>query len=157
MGLQTVRHDWATKHARYELLLFSPVVFHLFPKLSTIAMHSSYNKRNIYLILKARWVLVVWEDSSMVLSYRDNELTNNYWSLIIYSFPGGASGKEPACQCRRRKRLGLIPGLGRFPWRRKWQPTLVLLPGKSHGQRSLVSWGCERFGDETTTCPSSTQ
>ena len=29
--------------------------------------------------------------------------------------------------------LGLIPGLGRSPWRRKWQPTPVLLPGKSHG------------------------
>ena len=31
-------------------------------------------------------------------------------------------------------------------WRRQWQPTLVLLPGKSHGQRSLVGcspWGCE--------------
>ena len=40
--------------------------------------------------------------------------------------------------------LGSIPGLGRFPWRRKWQSTPVLLPGKSHGQRSLVGyspWG----------------
>ena len=33
-------------------------------------------------------------------------------------------------------------------WRRKWQSTPVLLPGKSHGQRSLVGyspWGCEEF------------
>ena len=40
--------------------------------------------------------------------------------------------------------MGLILGLGRFPWRRKWQPTPVLLPGQSHGQRSLEgysSWG----------------
>ena len=29
---------------------------------------------------------------------------------------------------------GLIPRLGRSPWRRKWQPTPVLLPGKSHGR-----------------------
>ena len=36
--------------------------------------------------------------------------------------------------------VGLIPGLGRFPQRRKWQPTPVFLPGKSHGQRSLL--GC---------------
>ena len=36
--------------------------------------------------------------------------------------------------------VGLISGLGRFPWRRKWQPTLVCLPGESHGQRSLVGW-----------------
>ena len=35
--------------------------------------------------------------------------------------------------------------LGAIPCRRKWQPTPVLLPGKSHGQRSLVGyspWGC---------------
>ena len=34
--------------------------------------------------------------------------------------------------------------LGRFPWRRKWQPTPVFLPGKFHGQRSLACyspWG----------------
>jgi len=40
---------------------------------------------------------------------------------------------------------GSIPGLGRSPWRRKWQPTPVFLPGKFHGQRSLVGykpWGC---------------
>ena len=35
---------------------------------------------------------------------------------------------------------GLIPGLGRFPWRKKWQPTLVFLLGKPHGQRSLVGY-----------------
>ena len=40
--------------------------------------------------------------------------------------------------------LGSIPGLGRFPWRREWQPTPVFLPRKSHGQMSLVGyspWG----------------
>ena len=31
-------------------------------------------------------------------------------------------------------------------WKRQWQPTLVLLPGKSHGQRSLV--GCSPWGRE---------
>jgi len=36
--------------------------------------------------------------------------------------------------------LGLTPGLGRFPWRRGWQPTPVFLPGESHGQRSLVGY-----------------
>ena len=33
--------------------------------------------------------------------------------------------------------MGFIAGLGRFPWRRAWQPTPVFLPGKSHEQRSL--------------------
>ena len=33
---------------------------------------------------------------------------------------------------------GSTPGMGRFPWRRKWKSTLVFLPGKPNGQRSLV-------------------
>ena len=34
----------------------------------------------------------------------------------VLGFPGGASGKEPACQCRLDEReVGLIPGLGRYP------------------------------------------
>ena len=41
-------------------------------------------------------------------------------------------------------RPGFNPWVGKIPWRRKWQSTPVLLPGKSHGQRSLVGyspWG----------------
>ena len=59
---------------------------------------------------------------------------------------GGASGKKSACQCRRRKRHRFDPWIGKIPWRKKWQTTPVLLPGKSHGQRSLVGyslWGCK--------------
>ena len=55
-------------------------------------------------------------------------------------FPGGVSGKEPACQCRRYKRHGFNPWVRKIPWRRKWQPTPVFLPGESHGQRSLVDY-----------------
>ena len=43
-------------------------------------------------------------------------------------------------------RPGFNPSIGKIPWRRKWQPTPVLLPGKFHGQRSLVGyspWGLE--------------
>ena len=36
--------------------------------------------------------------------------------------------------------VGLIPGSGRFPWRRKWQPTPVFLPGKSHGESGLAGY-----------------
>ena len=51
--------------------------------------------------------------------------------------PGGASGKEPACQCRRRTGCGFHPWVGKIPWRRAWQPTPVFLPGGSNGQGSL--------------------
>ena len=44
------------------------------------------------------------------------------------------SSKESACQCRR---CGFNPWVRKISWRRKWQPTPVFLPGKSHGQRSL--------------------
>ena len=40
------------------------------------------------------------------------------------------------------------------PWRRKWQPTPVFLPGKSHGQRSLVGYsprGHKRVRHELVT------
>ena len=52
-------------------------------------------------------------------------------------FPNGASGKEPACQCRRHKRHRFSPWIGKISWRREWQPTPVFLLGESHGQRSL--------------------
>ena len=59
-------------------------------------------------------------------------------SLRIYAgFPGGSSGKEPACQCRRRYSL-FDPWVRKIPWRRAWQPSPVFLPGESHGQRSLA-------------------
>ena len=41
------------------------------------------------------------------------------------------------------------PWVGKIPWKRKWTPTSVFLPGKSHGQRSLEGyspWGHKRVG-----------
>ena len=55
-------------------------------------------------------------------------------------FPGGASGKEPASQCRRHKRCGFDPWVQKILWRRAWQPTPVFLSGESHGQRSLAGY-----------------
>ena len=57
-----------------------------------------------------------------------------------WGFPGGASGKEPTCQCRRCKRRGFSTWVGKIPWRRTWPPTPVSLPGELHGQRSLVGY-----------------
>ena len=68
------------------------------------------------------------------------------YSIVQYGFPGGSEVKASACNVGD---LGSIPGWGRFPWRRKWQPTPVFLPGESHGQRSLVGYsprGCKELG-----------
>ena len=51
------------------------------------------------------------------------------------------SGKESTCKCGRHQ---FDPWVRKMLWRRKWQPTPIFLPGKSHGQRSLVGyspWG----------------
>ena len=58
------------------------------------------------------------------------------------SFSGGLVVKNlPAMRCRSH---GFDHWVRKIPWRRKWQPTPVFMPGKSHGQRSLVGyspWG----------------
>ena len=62
----------------------------------------------------------------------------------ITRFPRWLNGKQSACQCRKCKRRRFDPWVRKIPWKRKWQPTPIFLPEKSHGQRSLVgysSWG----------------
>jgi len=66
------------------------------------------------------------------------------YSFVNYSFPGGASGNEPTCQCRGLKRCGFNLWVGKITRRRKWQPTAVFLPREFHEQRSLAGycpWG----------------
>ena len=64
--------------------------------------------------------------------------------INIPAFPGGTSGKEPTCQCRRHKRCGFNPRLGKIPWSRAWQPNPIFLPRESRGQKCLAGyspWG----------------
>ena len=77
----------------------------------------------------------------------------NYHVLILFklSLPWWLSGKECACQC---KRCSFNPWVWKIPWRREWLPTPVLLPGKSHGQRSMAGyspWVCRRVGHNLVT------
>ena len=61
----------------------------------------------------------------------------------------------------RQKRIHLKcwrPGfdlwVGKISWRRAWQPTLLFLPGKPHGQRSLAGyspWGCKELDTTEVT------
>ena len=60
--------------------------------------------------------------------------------------PGGLVVKYPPANAGDTGDTSLIPGSGMISWERKWQPTPVFLPGKPHGQRSLVGdspWGCK--------------
>ena len=61
--------------------------------------------------------------------------------LVKLSYPWWLRGSSV---CLEFRRPGFNPWVGKIPWRRKWQPTPVLLPGESHGGRSLVGyspWG----------------
>ena len=59
---------------------------------------------------------------------------------IWMNFPGSSVVKEFACQWRRCRRCWFDFWVGKIPWRRKWQPTLVFLPGEFHAQRSLEGY-----------------
>ena len=90
-----------------------------------------------------------WEEHRDQLGQPFHSARNNQNLKGLVQFTGlprWLSGKEPACQRRRHKRRRFLPRVGKIPWRRKWQPTPVLLSGKSHKQRSLVGyspWGCK--------------
>ena len=93
-----------------------------------------------------------------------SELTQSlvFWKGIFFSLNLGKPpamaellwwlrGKEITFPCRRR---GFDPWVRKITWRRKWQPTLVFLPGKSQGQRSLAGyspWGHKRVGHDLVT------
>ena len=67
-----------------------------------------------------------------------------YWIrahlMTLLDFPGGTSGKEPACQCGRRKRREFSHWVGMIPWRRAQQSTSAFWPGEFHGQRGLAGY-----------------
>ena len=81
----------------------------------------------------SHWETPLW----ILLVVPANSLPQHLWGPLWW-----LGGKESTCQCRR---VRFDPWIGKIPWRRKWQPTPVFLPGKSHGQGSLGSyspWGC---------------
>ena len=73
---------------------------------------------------------------------------------FIRGFSGGSVVKESACRRSRRRRCGFDSWVGEIPWRRKWQPTPVILPGKSYGQRKLAGyspWDRKKVGPNLAT------
>ena len=55
----------------------------------------------------------------------------------MYGLPSWLRGEGISLQCRRRS---FDPWVGNIPWRRKWQPAVVFLAWKSHGQRNLAGY-----------------
>ena len=89
---------------------------------------------------------VKWRDMTYVHSF--NVLYYYLWASQVAQWL--KKKNKPTCQCRR---CGFDPWVGKIPWRRKWQPTPIFLPGKFHGQESLEGyspWGHKRFGHNKT-------
>ena len=71
------------------------------------------------------------KESDMTKQSKTKKSLNCIKVLCLGGFPGGTSGKEPVCQCKRLKRCGFDPWFRKIPWRWAWQPTIVFLPGES--------------------------
>jgi len=87
------------------------------------------------------WYLALDNSSEYKCIYLRWSTAGTTSKYVCDGLPWWLKGKESTCQCRKH---GFDPQLEKIPWRRKWQPTLVFLPGKSHGQRGLVGyspWG----------------
>ena len=99
---------------------------------------------NLYYRPLLNWpgIKIANKNISKILRGVNLEVQNN---SVFKGYLRCLSGKESFCQCKRHRRCGFDPWVGKIPWRRKWQPTPIFLPGKSHGQRSLEGYspqGC---------------
>ena len=78
-------------------------------------------------------------DGEKLVLFKHNP-ANTVWYYLWLGLPRGHSNKESACLCRRHRRHGFDHWVRKIPWRRKWWPSPIFLPGKSHGQRNLVGY-----------------
>ena len=79
---------------------------------------------------------IIFSISRYLWSFSGKNVQVNYVYLsTIYGLPWWLRRSSVCLQCGRP---GFDPWVGKIPWRRKWQPTPVPLPRKSHGWRSLV-------------------
>ena len=74
-----------------------------------------------------------------------------YVNLCEKRLPRWIGGKEFACQCRRHKRHGFDPWVGKIPLRRAQKSAPVFLPGEPHGQSSLVGYSPRGHKESDTT------
>ena len=110
------------------------IIFHYIPWMNFKKIHSSFDWHLGCFPFGLFWIMLwcIW-----VYKYLFESLLS-FWGIYTgMGFPGSASGKEPACQCRRP---GFHPWVGKIPWRRAWQPTPVFLPGEFRVQRSLADY-----------------
>ena len=136
---ESLAHPTHPKVTIYSLLLFD-FLFNIpqFVKSYSVWLslthftHFIMPSKFIYTVTHDRtsfFFMAEWYSTVCICTYRHS---------AYMSFPGGISGKESTCQNRRHRRLVFDPWVRKIPWRRKWWPSPVFLPGESHGQGSLA-------------------
>ena len=75
-------------------------------------------------------------------------MEKNMKRMYIIWLPWWLSGKASTCHSRRQR---FNPWIRNIPWRRKWQPTPVFLPGKSHDQRNTMGYSPWGYKESRTT------
>ena len=104
-----------------------------------VVRRARHNAQNV--VSKGGWLQIWTGDLGDAVAVRYPNLSSHASSMSILQytcpfsaiqtgFPGGTSGKEPACQRKRHKRCGFNTCVRKIPWRRAWQPTPVFLPGE---------------------------
>ena len=114
--------------------------------LGVISSHAEYQLWGVSVISLGLGVF-----TGKIESANNDYMTFNHVCQVprIWGFPGGAMVKESACQCRSCKRHRFDPWVRKIPWRRKWQPTPVFLPGNPTDRgasQATQSVGSQRIG-----------
>ena len=120
----------------------------------TLVSHSALLVMTVFSICLSPMSLILsWNqtgDGEKLVLFKHNP-ANTVWYYLWLGLPRGHSNKESACLCRRHRRHGFDHWVRKIPWRRKWWPSPIFLPGKSHGQRNLVGYSpCGRKELDTT-------
>ena len=115
----------------------------------TDSMDMSLSELQEMMMDREAWRAAIhWVSKSRTRLSDWTEDTNILYFYILLVFPDGSDGKESA---RISGDLDLIPGSGKIPCRREWQPTPVFLPGEFHGQRSLAGYSPRGLPESDTT------
>ena len=118
---------------------------------------------------KCLWVVLSggWKQGKQSNDRKTTLNVHDGWPAQRQGFPGDASSKEPACQCRRLKRRGFSLWVRKIPWRKAWQPIQysclenpmdrgdwqATVHGVSKGRTQLKQWARTHSGDSLYQVP----
>ena len=130
------------------VLLHLPFYWLIFITVNPLAGHTGWDTSlwNYLHFLRAfdpRWSAASLS-TSRTSSTKIQTLSKNLLKSLL-GFPGGTSGKEPACQCRRHKRRGFDPWVGKNTWRRAWT---LLSYSCLENLIGRAAWGLQFIGSQ---------